>query len=184
MRCATWPASPASCRSTAISGYNALADPARPGGPRDLGLLLVALQTAVLRHRQRQAMRRSPTRRWPAYRPAICHRGPSIRGQPPAFQRQAMRQQYTKPLVGELFAWLETQLRLVRRSSHIADAIRYGFNHQARTAALPLRTAGSSRSTPTPLNARSARLMPLTERTACSPGHDEGGVHWGVVAPH
>jgi transposase len=158
------------------TGYNALADPARPGGPVTLAY--------CWSHFRRQFYDIAKGGNAPIADQALARIArlyaieDSIRGQP-ALQRQAMRQQHTKPLVGELFAWLETQLRLVRRSSNIADAIRYGFNHQD---GLRHFLEDGRIEIDTNTVERTIRPIALNRKNSLFAGHDEGGVHWGVVA--
>ena len=102
----------------------------------------------------------------------------SIRGQP-ALQRQAVRQQRTKPLVDELFAWLEAQLRLVSKGSKIADAIGYGFNHQD---GLRRFLEDGRIEIDTNTVERTIRPIVLNRKNSLFAGHDEGGIHWGVMA--
>src|SRR5690349_3188177 len=53
----------------------------------------------------------------------------TVRGKPPDL-RLAARQARSKPLVTDLFAWLEQQLARVPGRSPTAKAIRYALNHR------------------------------------------------------
>ncbi|MCI0754846.1 IS66 family transposase, partial [Teichococcus vastitatis] len=52
-----------------------------------------------------------------------------IRGRP-VEERLAVRQARSRPLVAELFTWLDAQLARLPRSSPTAEAIRYALNHR------------------------------------------------------
>ena len=102
----------------------------------------------------------------------------AIRGLPSS-QRQAVRQQRTKPLVDQLFPWLEDQLRRVPKGSKIAGAIGYGLNHQHGLR----RFLDDGRiEIDTNVVERTIRPIALNRKNSLFAGHDEGGVHWGVVA--
>jgi transposase len=97
----------------------------------------------------------------------------------PASQCQAVRLQRTKPLVDELFAWLEAQLRLVSKGSKIADAIRYGFNHEDGLR----RFLDDGRIEIDSYTVEwTIRPIALNRKNSLFAGHDEGGVHWGAMA--
>jgi transposase len=53
----------------------------------------------------------------------------TVRGQPPD-QRRAARQARSRPLVTDLFTWLEQQLTRLPGGSPTAKAIRYALNHR------------------------------------------------------
>src|SRR4051794_41181008 len=53
----------------------------------------------------------------------------TVRGQPPD-QRRAARQASSRPLVTDLFGWLEQQLTRLPGGSPTAKAIRYALNHR------------------------------------------------------
>jgi len=158
------------------TGYKALADPARPGGAVTLAY--------CWSHFRRQFYEIAKGGNAPIADQALARIArlyaieDSIRGQP-ASQRQAVRQQRTKPLVDELFAWLEAQLRLVSKGSKIADAIRYGFNHQ--DGLRRLLDDGQIEIDSNTVE-RTIRPIALNRKNSLFAGHDEGGVHWGVVA--
>ncbi|MDO9714747.1 IS66 family transposase, partial [Paracraurococcus lichenis] len=53
----------------------------------------------------------------------------TIRGKPPDLRR-TIRQARSRPLVEDLFAWLEQQLGRLSGGSPTAQAIRYALNHR------------------------------------------------------
>lgn len=158
------------------TGYNALADPARPGGPVTLAY--------CWSHFRRQFYDIAKGGNAPVADQALARIArlyaieDSIRGQP-ALQRQAVRQERTKPLVDQLFAWLEAQLRLVSKGSKIADAIGYGFNHQD---GLRRFLEDGRIEIDTNTVERTIRPIALNRKNSLFAGHDEGGIHWGVMA--
>ena len=61
-----------------------------------------------------------------------------VRGQPPEIRR-AVRQARSRPLVEDLFAWLEAQLARLPGGSPTAKAIRYALNHREGLLPVPRR---------------------------------------------
>jgi transposase len=158
------------------TGCNALADPARAGG--------AVILAYCWSHFRRQFYDVAKGGNAPIAGQALARIAQlyaiedSIRGQP-APQRQAVPQQRTKPLVDELFAWLEVQLRLVPKGAKIADAIRYGFNHHDGLR----RFLDDGRiEIDTNTVERTIRSIALNRKNSLFAGPDEGAVHWGVVA--
>lgn len=157
------------------SGYNALADPARPGGAVTLAY--------CWSHFRRQFYDIAKSGNAPIASQTLARIAQlyaiedSISGQP-ASQRQTVRQQRAKPLVDELFVWLAVQLRLVPKGAKIADAIRYGFNHQD---GLRRFLEDGRIEIDTNTVERTIRPIALNRKNSLFAGHDEGGVHWGVV---
>ena len=158
------------------SGYNALADPARLGGAVTLAY--------CWSHFRRQFYDIAKGGNAPIAGQTLARIAQlyaiedSIRGQP-ASQRQTVRQQRAKPLVDELFVWLEAQLRLVPKGAKIADAIRYGFNHQD---GLRRFLEDGRIEIDTNTVERTIRPIALNRKNSLFAGHDEGGIHWGVMA--
>ncbi len=158
------------------SGYKALTDPARPGGAISLAY--------CWSHFRRQFYEIAKGGNAPIADQALARIAllyaveNTIRGRP-ASQRQAVRQQCSRPLVDALFIWLEAQRRLVPRGSKIADAIGYGFNHQ-----VGLRHFLEDGRIEIDSNVveRTIRPIALNRKNSLFAGHDEGGIHWGVVA--
>jgi transposase len=101
-----------------------------------------------------------------------------IRGQE-AEARRAVRQQRTKPLLGDLKTWLETQLAAVSRKSAIAEAIRYGLG---RWDGL-LRFLGDGRiEIDSNVVERAIRPIALNRKNVLFAGSDGGGEHWAILA--
>lgn len=101
-----------------------------------------------------------------------------IRGQE-AEARRAVRQQRTKPLLGDLKTWLETQLAAVSRKSTIAEAIRYGLG---RWDGL-LRFLGDGRiEIDSNVVERAIRPIALNRKNVLFAGSDGGGEHWAILA--
>src|SRR4051794_34819350 len=145
------------------AGYRALADPKRAGGPATLAFCWA--------HWRRQFFDLAKSPPAPIAADALKRIAElyeieaEIRGKS-AEERQAARQEKTKPLVAALKAWLETTLPRLAGGSTIAQALRYGLNHWDGLVHSSMTAA--SRSTPTPSSAACARL-PLIERMLYSP---------------
>jgi transposase len=158
------------------TGYNALADPARPGGPVTLAYCWSHFRRLFYDIAKGG---NAPIADQLLARVAMLYAvEDAIRGLPSS-QRQAVRQQRTKPLVDQLFIWLEDQLRRVPKGSKIASAIGYGLNHQRGLR----RVLDDGRiEIDTNVVERTIRPIALNRKNSLFAGHDEGGVHWGVVA--
>lgn len=155
------------------SGYNALADPARPGGPVTLAY--------CWSHFRRQFYDiakggNAPIADWALARIAMLYGiEEPIRGLT-ASQRQAARQQRSRPVVEELFIWLEDHRRLVPKGSKIADALLYGLNHQN---GLRHFLDDGRIELDTNTVERTIRPIALNRKNSLFAGHYEGGVGWG-----
>lgn len=101
-----------------------------------------------------------------------------IRGQQ-AKARHAARQQRTKPLVGELNTWLESQLATVSRKSTIAEAIRYGLG---RWDGLVRFLDDGRIEIDSNVVERTIRPIALNHKNALFAGSDVGGEHWAIIA--
>jgi transposase len=101
-----------------------------------------------------------------------------IRGQD-AEARHALRQQRTKPLVGELKIWLEAQLAAVSRKSTIAEAIRYGLG---RWDGLLHFLDDGRIEIDSNIVERAIRPIALNRKNALFAGSDGGGEHWAILA--
>lgn len=158
------------------TGYNALADPARPGGP-----VTLAYCWSHFRRQFYDIAKRgdAPIAEQALARIAMLYAVEAIIRGMPAPERQAARQQRSRSLVDELFIWLGAQRRLVLKGSKIADAVGYGFNHQdgLRHFLEDGRIEIDSNTVE-----RSIRPLALNRKNSLFVGHDEGGVNWGVVA--
>src|SRR6266404_2107961 len=102
----------------------------------------------------------------------------TIRGHT-AFERRAVRQEQSKPLVLELKRWFEQQLARVSGKSPIAEAIRYGLNHWDGLA----RFLDDGRvELDTNIVERSIRPLVLNRKNALFAGHDQGAENWACIA--
>lgn len=101
-----------------------------------------------------------------------------IRGRS-AEERRARRQIDTKPLVDDLFAWLENKLDRIPQKGDLANAIRYGLK---RRAGLCRFLDDGRLEMDNNTVERAIRPIALNRKNALFAGSDEGGVAWGVVA--
>ena len=112
----------------AYAAYNALADPARAGGPVTLAY--------CWSHVRRRFYEIAQGGNAPIADEAVARIAGlfgierTIRGQAPE-QRRSVRLDQTRPLIDELHAWLETKLAQVSGGARIAQAIRYALKHWA-----------------------------------------------------
>ena len=101
-----------------------------------------------------------------------------IRGQSAA-ARRAARQADTKPLVDDLFTWLQKKLLVVSQKGKIADIIRYGLKRRdGLTRFLDDGTIEMDNN----VVERSIRPITLNRKNALFAGSDEGGAAWGIIA--
>ena len=101
-----------------------------------------------------------------------------IRGKPPD-ERRAVRQERARPLVADLFTWLDLQLGRVPGRSTTAAAIRYALNHRESLT----RFLDDGRvDLDTNTVERAIRPIVLSRKNAPFAGSDEGGEHWAAVA--
>jgi hypothetical protein len=101
-----------------------------------------------------------------------------VRGAPPR-QRKAERQARSRPLVEELFAWLEAALAKLPGRSATADAIRYALNH--RDGLVRFLDDGRIEIDTNSVE-RAARPVALSRKNALFAGSDEGAENWAAVA--
>src|SRR5260221_217162 len=102
----------------------------------------------------------------------------TIRGHT-AFERRAVRQEQSKPLVLELKRWFEQQLARVSGKSLIAEAIRYGLNHWDGLT----RFLDDGRiELDTNIVERSIRPLVLNRKNALFAGHDQGSENSACIA--
>ena len=109
---------------------------------------------------------------------ALYHVEAMIRGQAPE-QRQAVRDEQSKPLVDDLRTWLDAQLAKVPRRARIAEAIRYALK---LWSGLSVFLDDGRIEIDTNVVERSIRPIALNRKNALFAGSDQGGVHWGVIA--
>ncbi|MFC4169987.1 IS66 family transposase [Teichococcus aestuarii] len=101
-----------------------------------------------------------------------------IRGRP-AMERLAVRQARSRPLVAELFTWLEAQLARLPRSSPTAEAIRYAMNHrQGLERFLDDGRIEVDNNTVE----RTIRPICLSRKNALFASGDDGGARWAAIA--
>ena len=101
-----------------------------------------------------------------------------VRGRP-AGERQAVRQERSKPLVNALHSWLTVQLARVSGKSGLAEAIRYALRHWQ---GLVLFLEDGRLELDTNTIERAIRPIALTRKNALSAGSDGGARPWGIVA--
>jgi transposase len=160
----------------AYAAYNALADPARAGGP----VTLAYCWSHVRRHFYEIAQGGDA----PLAEEALARIGTlfgierTIRGTSPG-QRRAARLAQTKPLIDDLRAWLEAMLAKVSGGSRIARAIRYALKHWA---GLTVFLDDGRIEIDSNVVERAIRPIALNRKNALFAGSDQGGVHWGVIA--
>lgn len=101
-----------------------------------------------------------------------------IRGRP-AMERLAVRQARSRPLVAELFTWLDAQLTRLPRSSPTAEAIRYALNH--RTGLEQFLHDGRIEVDNNTVE-RAIRPICLSRKNALFASGDDGGARWAAIA--
>jgi transposase len=94
-------------------------------------------------------------------------------------QRRAVRQERARPVVEELFPWLEGQLRHLAGKSRLAQAIRYALKHRDG-----LRRYLDDGRVEIDSNVveRAIRPVALNRKNALFAGSDTGAEHWAVLA--
>jgi transposase len=101
-----------------------------------------------------------------------------IRGRS-AEERRAVRQQRTRPLMNELYEWLEEQLRRVPGRSPLAGAMRYGVRHREGLGQF---LHDGRVEIDTNVVERTIRPIALNRKNALFAGSDEGGANWATIA--
>ena len=101
-----------------------------------------------------------------------------IRGKPPD-ERRAARQARSRPLVEDLFAWLEQQLARLPGGSPTAGAIRYALNH--REGLLRFLEDGRIELDNNTVE-RAIRPLVLSRKNALFASGDDGGRRWADLA--
>jgi transposase len=158
------------------AAYQALVDPGRAGGPVSLAYCWSHVRRRFYEIAQggnapiaEAALQRIN---------ALYHVEAMIRGQAPE-QRQAVRQEHSRPVLDDLRAWLDAQLAKVPRRARIAEAIRYALK---LWSGLRLFLDDGRIEIDTNVVERAIRPIALNRKNALFAGSDEGGVHWGVIA--
>jgi transposase len=160
----------------AYAAYNALADPARAGGPVTLAYCWSHVRRGFYEIAQggnapiaEEALARIA---------ALFGIERAICGDPPE-QRRTVRWDQTRPLIDDLRAWLEVTLAKLSGGSRIAQAIRYALKHWA---GLTVFLDDGRVEIDSNVVERSIRPIALNRKNALFAGSDQGGVHWGVIA--
>jgi transposase len=160
----------------AYAAYNALAAPAREGGPVTLAYCWSHVRRRFYEIAQggdapiaEAALQRINV---------LYHVEAVIRGQAPE-QRQAARQEHSRPVLDDLRTWLDAQLAKVPRRARIAEAIRYALK---LWSGLRLFLDDGRIEIDTNVVERAIRPIALNRKNALFAGSDQGGVHWGVIA--
>jgi hypothetical protein len=94
-------------------------------------------------------------------------------------ERLTVRQARSRPLVAELFTWLEAQLTRLPRSSPTAEAIRYALNH--RTGLEQFLDDGRIEADNNTVE-RAIRPLCLSRKNALFASGDDGGARWAAIA--
>jgi transposase len=158
------------------AGYNALADPARPGGPVTLAYCMSHLRRkfyeiyvgghspiateALARIKQLYAIE------------------DEIRGLPPELRRR-MRQDRSRPIMEALKPWFEQSLAAVPKGGKIGEALAYGINHWGGLT----RFLDDGRiEIDSNTVERSIRPLALQRKNALFAGHDLGAENWATIA--
>jgi transposase len=101
-----------------------------------------------------------------------------VRGMP-ADMRRAVRQERSRPLVEDLFAWFSAQIARLPRGSPTAEAIRYALNHHDGL----VRFLNDGRiELDTNTVERAIRPICLSRKNALFASGDEGGTRWAAMA--
>jgi transposase len=160
----------------AYAAYNALAEPAREGGP-----VTLAYCWSHVRRRFYEIAQggNAPIAEAALQRiNVLYHVEAMIRGHAPE-QRRIVRQDQSRPVVDDLRAWLDAQLAKVSRRARIAEAIRYALK---LWSGLRLFLDDGRIEIDTNVVERAIRPIALNRKNALFAGSDQGGVHWGVIA--
>ncbi len=102
----------------------------------------------------------------------------TVRGKPPDLRR-ATRQVRSRPLVADLFAWLEQQLARLPGGSPTAEAIRYALNHRD---GLERFLEDGRVEMDSNVVERAIRPVVLSRKNALFASGDDGGRRWADLA--
>jgi hypothetical protein len=158
------------------AGYNALADPARPGGPVTLAYCWSHLRRKFY---EVYVGGHSPIATQALARiKELYEIEDEIRGLPPELRRRA-RQDRSKPIVEALKPWFQQSLAAVPKGGKIGEALSYGLNHwDGLTRFLDDGRIEIDSNTVE----RSIRGLALNRKNALFAGHDLGAENWATVA--
>jgi transposase len=158
------------------AGYNALADDKRRDIPLELAFCWAHWRRDFFDHAKcgaapiaEEALKRIT---------ALYAIEADIRGRC-ADERRAIRQANAKPLIDDLFAWLQERLENLPRKSQLAETIRYGLK---RRQGLERFIDDGRIEIDNNAVERAIRPIALNRKNALFAGSDEGGVAWGVIA--
>lgn len=161
----------------AYGGYSHLSKPARKGGEP----LALAFCWA---HGRRKLIAAKPKAGSPVVDEALVRIAAlyriedAIRGKDRDLRR-AVRQEQSRPLVDDFFAWLEAQVARISRKSELGKALAYMLRRQAGFR-LFLEDGGIDMDSNLVENA--IRSPAMNRRNALFAGHDEGGRNWARFA--
>jgi transposase len=161
----------------AYGGYSHLATPKRPGGDP----LRLAFCWA---HGRRKLIKAKPKKGSPIVDEALLRIAAlykvedAIRGSDPD-QRRAVRQEMSRPLVDEFFAWLKAQAARVSRKSDLGEAMAYMLKRQG---GFQLFLDDGRVDIDSNLVENAIRSPAMNRRNALFAGHDEGGKNWARYA--
>jgi transposase len=158
------------------AAYNALTDPARPGGTVTLAYCWSHLrrkfyEVYVGGHSPiaTEALARIKT---------LYATEDEIRGLPPELRRR-VRQDRSRPVVDALKSWFEQSLAAVPKGGKIGEALAYGLNHWDGLT----RFLDDGRiEIDTNTVERSIRGLALNRKNALFAGHDLGAENWATIA--
>ncbi len=157
----------------AYGAYTHLATPKRPGGDP----LRLAFCWA---HGRRKLIKAKPKKGSPIVDEALLRIAAlykvedAIRGSDPD-HRRAVRQEMSRPLVDEFFAWLKAQAARVSRKSDLGEAMAYMLKRQD---GFQLFLDDGHVDIDSNLVENAIRSPAMNRRNALFAGHDEGGRNW------
>ncbi|MCC6001587.1 MAG: IS66 family transposase, partial [Pararhodobacter sp.] len=161
----------------AYGGYTHLATPKRTGGAP----LRLAFCWA---HGRRKLIKAKPKKGSPIVDEALLRIAAlykvedAIRGSGPD-HRRAVRQEQSRPLVDEFFAWLKAQAARVSRKSDLGEAMAYMLKRQD---GFRLFLDDGRVDIDSNLVENAIRSPAMNRRNALFVGHDEGGRNWARFA--
>lgn len=158
------------------AGYNALADPARPGGAVTLAYCWSHLRRKFY---EVYVGGHSPIATQALARIKELYAiEAELRGLPPELRRRA-RQDRSKPIVEALRPWFQQSLAAVPKGGKIGEALSYGLNHwDGLTRFLDDGRIEIDSNTVE----RSIRGLALNRKNALFAGHDLGAENWARIA--
>ncbi len=161
----------------AYGGYSHLSKPARKGG-KPLALAF------CWSHGRRKLITAKPKAGSPIVDEALVRIAAlyriedAIRGKDPDLRR-AVRQEHSRPLIDDFFAWLEAQAARISRKSDLGKALAYMLRRQA---GFRLFLEDGCVDMDSNLVENAIRSPAMNRRNALFAGHDEGGRNWARFA--